>query len=145
MVFNINNPATPVLEAYVNNRGTTAGTGDLGPEGIVFISAADSPTSQPLLVLSNEVSSTIAVYSVLPTTATATRAGQAAAPLLLYPNPSQGAAVRLSRPISGTLHDLAGRAVRQLAATDQLDTSGLAAGVYVLRADDGATSKLLVR
>jgi len=145
MVFNINNPAAPVLEAYINNR-TTAGAGDLGPEGLVFIAVADSPTGQPLLVLSNEVSSTIAVYSVLPTTPTATRAGQAAAPLLLYPNPSQGATVRLNRPVSGVLLDLTGRAVRQLAtATDQLDTSGLAAGVYVLRADDGATSKLLVR
>ena len=145
MVFNINNPAAPVLEAYINNR-TTAGAGDLGPEGLVFIAAADSPTGQPLLVLSNEVSSTIAVYSVQPTTQTATRAGQAAAPLLVYPNPSQGATVRLNRPVSGALLDLTGRAVRQLAtATDQLDISGLAAGVYVLRADDGATSKLLVR
>jgi len=145
MVFNINNPAAPVLEAYANNRGTTTATGDLGPEGLVFISAADSPTGQPLLVLSNEVSSTIAVYSLQPTTPTATRAGQATAPLLIYPNPSQGATVRLNRPISGALLDLAGRAVRQLVATDQLTTSGLAAGVYVLRADDGATSKLLVR
>ena len=145
MVFNINNPASPVLEAYINNR-TTAGAGDLGPEGLVFIAAADSPTGQPLLVLSNEVSSTIAVYSVQPTTPTATRAGKAAAPLLLYPNPSQGATVRLNRPVAGALLDLTGRAVRQLAtATDQLDISGLAAGVYVLRADDGATSKLLVR
>ena len=145
MVFNINNPAAPVLEAYANNRGTTTATGDLGPEGLVFISAADSPTGQPLLVLSNEVSSTIAVYSLQPTTPTATRAGQATAPLLIYPNPSQGATVRLNRPISGALLDLTGRAVRQLVATDQLTTSGLAAGVYVLRADDGATSKLLVR
>ncbi|RZK55342.1 MAG: T9SS type A sorting domain-containing protein, partial [Hymenobacter sp.] len=146
MVFNINNPAAPVLETYLNNRSLTAGTGDLGPEGIVFISAADSPTGQPLLLLANEVSSTIAVYSLLPTTPTATRAGQAAAPLLAYPNPSQGAAVRLSRPVAGTLLDLAGRPVRQLAtATDQLDASGLAAGVYVLRATDGAATKLVVR
>jgi len=145
MVFNINNPAAPVLEAYANSRSTTAGTGDLGPEGIVFISAADSPTGQPLLLLSNEVSSTIAVYSLQATTQTAARAGQAAAPLLAYPNPSQGAAVRLSRPVSGALCDLTGRVVRQLVAASQLETAGLAAGVYVLRADDGATSKLLVR
>jgi hypothetical protein len=145
MVFNINNPAAPVLEAYANNRGTTTATGDLGPEGLVFISAADSPTGQPLLVLSNEVSSTIAVYSLQPTTPTATRAGQATTPLLAYPNPSQGATVRLNRPISGALLDLTGRVVRQLVATDQLITSGLAAGVYVLRADDGAATKLLVR
>jgi hypothetical protein len=146
MVFNINNPAAPVLETYVNNRNLTGATttGDLGPEGIVFISAADSPTGQPLLLLSNEVSSTIAVYSIGASTPTAARPGQAAAPLAGYPNPSQGAPVRLSRTVSGTLHDLAGRPVRQLRATNQLETNGLAAGVYLLRADDGATTKLIV-
>jgi hypothetical protein len=145
MVFNINDPANPVLELYKNNRSLTAGTGDLGPEGLVFIAAADSPTGQPLLLLANEVSSTVAVYSLQPKVVTATRAGQAAAPLLAYPNPSQGAPVRLSRAVSGTLHDLTGRPVRQLAATDQLALGGLAPGVYVLRATDGATTKLVVR
>jgi len=144
LIFNINNPASPVLELYLNNRSLTAGTGDLGPEGIVFISATDSPTGQPLLLLANEVSSTVAVYSIQTSTVTATRPGQLAAPLLAYPNPSQGGPVRLSRAVSGTLHDLAGRPVRQLRATDQVETSGLSAGVYVLRTDDGATSKLLV-
>jgi len=146
MVFNINNPAAPVLETYVNNRnltGTTT-TGDLGPEGIVFISAADSPTGQPLLLLANEVSSTIAVYSIQASTPTAARPGQAAEPLAAYPNPSQGAPVRLSRAVSGTLHDLAGRPVRHVRASDRLDTNGLAAGVYLLRADDGAATKLIV-
>jgi hypothetical protein len=144
-VFNINNPASPVLEAYANNRSLTVGTGDLGPEGIVFIAGADSPTGQPLLLLANEVSSTVAVYSLTPSVVTATRPGQATAPLTVYPNPSQGTAVRFSRPVSGALCDLTGRAVRQLSATDRLETSGLAAGVYVLRAADGATSKLVLR
>ncbi len=145
LIFNINNPASPVLELYANNRSLTAGTGDLGPEGIVFISAADSPTGQPLLLLANEVSSTVAVYSIQASVVTATRPGQAATPLLAYPNPSQGGPVHLSRPVSGTLLDLTGRPVRQLSATAQVETSGLAAGVYLLRADDGATTKLLVR
>jgi len=145
LAFNINNPAAPVLELYMNNRSLTAGTGDLGPEGLVFISATDSPTGQPLLLLANEVSSTVAVYSIQSSVVTATRPGQLAAPLLAYPNPSQGGPVRLSRAVSGTLHDLAGRPVRQLRTTDRVETSGLAAGVYVLRADDGATSKLHIR
>ncbi len=145
VAFNLNNPAAPVLEAYANNRGLLAGTGDLGPEGIVFIAAADSPTGQPLLLLANEVSSTISVYGLQVATPTATRPGQAAAPLALYPNPSQpGAPVRLSRPVSGTLCDLTGRPVQTVRAASQLATSGLAPGVYVLRADDGATSKLVV-
>jgi hypothetical protein len=145
MVFNINNPTSPVLELYQNNRSLTAGTGDLGPEGIVFISAADSPTGQPLLLLANEVSSTVAVYSIQPSAVTATRSGQSAAPLLLYPNPSQGSTVRLSHAVSGTLSDLTGRTVRELRATDSLQTNGLTAGVYVLRADDGTTGKFVIR
>jgi hypothetical protein len=144
MMFNINNPAAPILETYANNRSLTTTTGDLGPEGIVFISAADSPTGQPLLLLANEVSSTITVYSLQANTPTAARPGQGAEPLAAYPNPSQGAPVRLSRAVSGTLHDLAGRPVRQLRATDRLETNGLAAGVYLLRADDGAATKLIV-
>ncbi|TPG67525.1 choice-of-anchor I family protein [Hymenobacter nivis] len=147
VVFNINNPAAPVLEAYVNNRSFTAtGAGDLGPEGLVFISAADSPSGQPLLLLANEVSSTIAVYGIQAAVPTPTRGeALAAAPLRLYPNPSPGGAVRLSRPVSGTLCDLTGRALRQLRATDRLETGGLAAGLYLLRADDGATGKLVVQ
>lgn len=143
-VFNINDPVSPVLEAYANNRSlTAAGTGDLGPEGIVFIAAADSPTGQPLLA--NEVSSTVAVYSLTPAVVTATRPGRAASPLSAYPNPSQGGAVRLSRPVAGALCDLTGRAVRQFGATNQPDTSGVAASVHVLRATDGATTKLVLR
>ena len=146
LAFNLNNPAAPVLEAYANNRSPTAGTGDLGPEGIVFVSAADSPTGQPLLLLANEVSSTISVYSIQVSTPTATRPGQAAALLAVYPNPSQpGAPVQLSRPVSGTLCDLTGRPVQTVRASSQLETSNLAAGVYVLRAEDGATTKLVVR
>jgi len=144
MVFNINNPASPVLETYINNRSLTAGTGDLGPEGIVFVSAVNSPTGQPLLILANEVSSTLAVYAIR-TPVLATTSARQAAPLQLYPNPAQGAAVRLSRPVSGTLTNMLGQPVRQLLATDQLETAGLGAGVYVLRATDGATSKLIIK
>ncbi|OUJ71780.1 choice-of-anchor I family protein [Hymenobacter crusticola] len=144
MVFNINNPASPVLESYVNNRSLTAGTGDLGPEGIVFVAAANSPTGQPLLILANEVSSTVAVYAIQ-SPVLATTSARTAAPLALYPNPAQGTTVHLSRPVSGTLTDLLGRPVRQLLAADHFETTGLGAGVYMLRATDGATSKLIVR
>jgi hypothetical protein len=42
-----------------------AGTaGDLAPEGLSFIPAADSPNGRPLLVVGHEVSGTTAVYQV---------------------------------------------------------------------------------
>jgi hypothetical protein len=145
-VFDVNNPAQPRLVQYVNNRSVSSGSGDQGPEGIVFVSAANSPSGQPLLLLANEVSSTVAVYGVQQRgSVTASRNPRRAAPLQLYPNPAQGGSVRLSRAVTGTLCDALGRPVRQLRQADRLETAGLTPGVYVLRATDGATGKLVVR
>ena len=145
VVFNLSDPAQPKLVQYVNNRSTTNGTGDQGPEGIVFVAAANSPTGQPLVLLANEVSSSVAVYGIQTRGPLGPSATRAAAPLHLYPNPSQGGPVRLSRAVSGTLHDVLGRPVRTLRKAQQLETAGLAPGVYLLRAEDGARSKLVVR
>ncbi|RAK68100.1 choice-of-anchor I family protein [Hymenobacter edaphi] len=145
-VFDVTSPAQPRLVQYVNNRSVTSGTGDQGPEGIVFVAAQHSPTGQPLLILANEVSSTVAVYGVqLRGSVLAAQGPRPAAPLVLYPNPAQGGPVQLSRPVSGTLCDALGRPVRQLRRADRLETAGLPAGVYVLRSDDGANRKLVVR
>jgi len=145
MAFNVNNPANPVLEQYVNHRSLTASTGDQGPEGIVFISAANSPTGQELLVLANEVSSTVSVYQVQTGATLASQLGRTAEPLALYPNPAQGGRVHLSRPVSGTLTDAVGRPVQTLTRAAHLETAGLAPGLYVLRTTEGTSSKLVVR
>ena len=149
LILNVNDPANPRLVQYLNNRSLTTGTGDQGPEGLLFVSAANSPTGSPLLILANEVSSTVAVYQIgLRGVVTALKNGLIApAALYCYPNPAvPGAAVRLSRPVAGTLLDGLGRVVRQLlVATDQLNVQGLPVGIYLLRAADGATSRLMVR
>ena len=148
-VLNVNDPANPRLVQYINNRSLTTGAGDLGPEGIVFVSAANSPTGTPLLLLANEISSTVAVYQIGLRGVVSSIKNGAPAPEVLYcyPNPvAPGAAVRLSRPVAGALLDGLGRTVRQLpTATDHLDVRGLAAGLYLLHATDGATSRLVVR
>ncbi|HEX8327387.1 MAG TPA: choice-of-anchor I family protein [Hymenobacter sp.] len=149
LIMNVNDPANPRLVQYINNRSLTAGTGDQGPEGLVFVSGGNSPTGLPLLILANEISSTVAVYQIgLRGVVTANRPGTTGPTALqCYPNPaSPSTAVRLSRPVAGALLDGMGRTVRQLPiATAELDVRGLPAGLYLLRAADGATSRLVLR
>lgn len=71
LVYDITNPLAPTRVDYLNTRDEwltdppdLATAGDLGPEGLVFIAAKDSPNGKPLLVVGNEVSGTTAVLQL---------------------------------------------------------------------------------
>lgn len=70
MVFDVTRPEATRYVSYVNNRdfavedAESAAAGDLGPEGLLFIKAEDSPNGTPLLVVGNEVSGTTTVFEV---------------------------------------------------------------------------------
>lgn len=61
MVYDISDPVAPSFITYEPSF-----SGDVSPEGLLYISAADSPNGEALLVLSNEVSETISVYQAVP-------------------------------------------------------------------------------
>jgi hypothetical protein len=64
MVFNISNPVAPIYVGYYNNRSTTVSGPDLGTEGIITIPAEISPNGHALVILANEVSSTLSIYQI---------------------------------------------------------------------------------
>ncbi|MGL6081332.1 alkaline phosphatase [Acinetobacter lwoffii] len=72
MVYDVSTPASPVFVQYINSRDFKATTaqiemgqaGDLGPEGLVFIPAKDSPNKKPLLMVGHEVSGSTTIYQV---------------------------------------------------------------------------------
>lgn len=70
MVYDITNPQAPVFVVYVNPRNFSATNpelaGDLGPEGLLFIPRSESPNKRDLLVVSNEISGTVAIYQIMP-------------------------------------------------------------------------------
>ena len=60
LTFDITDPANVTYTGAANNAG------DISPEGLLFIPAADSPDGKDLLVTSNEVSGTVTVFEVNP-------------------------------------------------------------------------------
>ncbi len=75
MVYDVTEPRTPTFVAYQLDRNLDstfdyerpadlARAGDLGPEGLLFVPGAESPTGAPLLIVANEVSGTVTVYAV---------------------------------------------------------------------------------
>ncbi|MBC6459366.1 choice-of-anchor I domain-containing protein [Actinomadura sp. HBU206391] len=69
VAYDLSDPRRPVLADYVSTRDFAGsvedGTaGDVGPEGVLFVPAGDSPTHRPLLVVGNEVSGTTAIYEI---------------------------------------------------------------------------------
>lgn len=71
MIFDVSEPVSPRYVSYINNRDFSVGdveeedAGDLGPEGLLFIPALDSPNGEPLLVVGSEVSGSTTIYQIV--------------------------------------------------------------------------------
>ncbi|MBC7572438.1 MAG: choice-of-anchor I family protein [Spirosoma sp.] len=67
MVYDVTTPTAPQFVTYSVNRTAptaTAATDDRGAEGIIYISAADSPNGKGLVLLANEISNSVSVYQI---------------------------------------------------------------------------------
>ncbi len=68
--YDVTNPYNVSFSAYAINRDLTEGLtvddgiGDLAPESIVFVTAEQSPTGEPLLIVGNEVSGSVTLWQV---------------------------------------------------------------------------------
>ncbi len=158
IVYDVSNIEAPAYTGFLINRdfsvdaqlpdgSTNPAVGDLGPEGLVFIPPSDSPTSQALLVVSNEVSGTLTVWGVGSASSTGLEGGPSDALLTLAPaRPNPARAPRLAFSLAApadveiVVVDALGREVGRVsrsAGTGEtvLDApvTGLASGVYHAR------------
>lgn len=65
IVYNVTDPKAPKFVQYINNRDFD-GNGDLSPEGIVFVSADDSPGAFPFIAIAHEETGTTSFYRITP-------------------------------------------------------------------------------
>ncbi|TSJ39942.1 choice-of-anchor I family protein [Fluviicola chungangensis] len=64
MLFNVDVPNAPVYVGYYNNRSVATNGPDRGAEGIIVIKKEDSPTGNDIVILANEVSSTLSIFDI---------------------------------------------------------------------------------
>lgn len=64
-VYDVTDPDEPVFVQYTNTRDFVGDDPDLGPEGIEFVPADQSPTGSALLLVSHEITSTVVVYEAV--------------------------------------------------------------------------------
>ncbi len=77
LIYDVTYPYAPAFVSYQTTRNFSArfagdtptaaelaAMGDLGPEGLRFIPAADSPTGEPLLLIANEVSGNTSLHAI---------------------------------------------------------------------------------
>ena len=74
MIYDVTTPESARFVQYVNDRDFSAGqaeleageAGDLGPEGIDFVPAEDSPRGVPLLIVGHEITGDVVIYEIDP-------------------------------------------------------------------------------
>jgi hypothetical protein len=66
MIFDVTNPRQPMFARYINNHaiGGPLASGDVSPEGLLFVKPEDSPSGRALLLVSHEISGTVTMFEV---------------------------------------------------------------------------------
>jgi DNA-binding beta-propeller fold protein YncE len=73
VLFDVTKPETPKYVDYINTSiptgnivtgKATATAGDVSPEGVMFVQPLDSPTATALVIVSYELSGTVAIYEI---------------------------------------------------------------------------------
>lgn len=68
---------------------------------------------------------------------------QGAGALRAWPVPAEGSTLFLDRPVTGMVHDMAGRVMASVSRTSEVDITRLSLGSYLLRTSDGAVLRFV--
>lgn len=141
MVYDVTDVNNVSFVTYENNRNFDVPAdsinngefvaGDLAPECVVFIPAADHSSGKNLLVVSNEVSGSISIYDVVSNLPTGIESNQIEA-LRVFPNPVSGGVLQTSIVDDYIVLNTMGHQVASFTDTQFISTDQLAKGVYFL-------------
>ena len=157
LIYNVSNPNLPEFVQYLSSRsfaetpvstsGSGVGTGgDLGPEGLLLIPAADSPNGKNLLIVSYEVSGTVGIYEISVSNTTGNPKLIETPKLEVYPNPTTGPFLNVSQTIeSGQIFNNVGQTYKVVTNTNRINIADLTPGIYFIKTNKGETAKFIVQ
>lgn len=145
MVYDVTNPNDVKFVDYKNNRSVSAYTGDHGPEGITYISAANSPNNKDYIIVANEISGTLTIFEVNTENLATPEYGSEPKTFVLFPNPAVDGIVYFNRVADIEIYDFAGKLIQSAKNALTIDTASMASGIYLVKTSEGITKKLVVK
>ena len=145
MVYDVTNPNDVKFVEYKNNRSVSAYSGDHGPEGITYISAANSPTNKDYIIVANEISGTLTLFEVNTENLSIPEYASQPKTFTLFPNPVVNGIVYFNRVADIQVFDYTGKQILSAKNALTIDTSSMATGIYLVKTSEGITKKLVVK
>ena len=147
-VFNVTDPTAPTFETYVNNRDTTLDIenpeGDLAPEGLIYVAPENNATGTGLIVVANEVSSTISVYTLANDTLSTEVFTAQNNTIMVYPNPVENT-IFFSKESGFEMYDLLGRKIASSPLANQVNVHNFKTGIYMIHFENGTIQKVIIK
>ena len=145
VVYDITDPYAPEFITFYTNRtvdnGTT--TGDVAPEIIKFVPAADSPNGQNMLIVGYEVSGTMGLIQIGEDLASISELVKDNY-FKIYPNPVNNQQnLNFSKAITGVVYDVTGKEVLNFENKTTISVNNLKDGVYVIKTKANGTKRFL--
>jgi hypothetical protein len=145
VVYDISNPFAPEFITFYTNRIIDNGTvtGDVAPETIKFVPAADSPNGQNMLIVGYEVSGTMSMIQIGDDIAIISEEVMNNT-FKIFPNPVSGnQSLKFNTNISGEVYDISGKKVLTISNTNTISVNELNEGVYIIKTKNNGTKRFL--
>lgn len=145
LVYDVSNPMEPEFLTYYTNRSYNPDLGDVAPEIIKFVPAAESPNDENLLIVGYEVSGSVGFIQVDGEVITAISEKVRNAEFRIYPNPVAVDFIKLNKKLSGKIYNAMGVEIKTFTNVDLISVSDLSEGVYIISTRNAGSKRFLKR
>ncbi|TGV00936.1 choice-of-anchor I domain-containing protein [Flavivirga rizhaonensis] len=129
LMYDITDPNDVEFITYYKGNRTS---GDVAPEIIKFVPAADSPNSKNLLLVGYEVSGTLGVIQIDDQVLSISEA-VAKNDFKMYPNPVIDVDLKFNKTLSGIIYNVSGQEIKRFEKETSLNVSQLTSGIYIIK------------